>query len=189
MVVKDIRYLRQRGSGFIYIWTPKLALRADMVEYDPGIAKIRIEALKKIVEEKRSKVESSEETEKRNAEAVGLAKQSAELTSLENELRDSQLKATGYVDPEKKTSTPDEMLVQKRSKIIADDPEIKKIQNWRTKNQAEEYMLVNFGETVNRESTMDELKTIAMTARTLRIFEKPIDDQDVAIETNKFSGE
>ena len=167
-MAKD-KFLKQARTGRVYLWTPALALRRDMAEYDPEIAKTRIAALKRRLEELE------------NMPARVIEKQvlddAAEISDLESEIerKEQEIQNAAMAEAGQKTEpeslSEEEIARQEREKIIGEDPEIKKIQEFRSKKEVVEYMETEFGETADDKAKLDELKARAFTLRADRLFE------------------
>lgn len=177
------QYLRQLKTGHIYIWTPTLAKRKDMVPLELDTAKKRIEAMQRAIEEKQARIAALRENASLGNqvadEAKMIAQKLAELESQFEQLEKTEEKLlTGQPDeqetdlkPNSKLETEDEILMAERKRRIDEDPEIQRIRAMTTKNQIEEYMLREYGIEIDRKKTMAELKAAAEEARIGRIFE------------------
>lgn len=173
------KYLRQKGSGHIYISTPLIAGRKDMVEYDPEVAKIRIGMLKEKIAKKQTELDAMniEGDEK----ALEMREQAKELTDLEEaekqiekEEERAVAKASGEETLEKDLPkyTDEEIAAIQRSEIIEKDPQIIQIRAFTTKNEVEGYVLEEFGTDIDRKLELNDLKQMAELMRAQRLFEE-----------------
>ncbi|HDG97983.1 MAG TPA: hypothetical protein ENG73_07425 [Desulfobacterales bacterium] len=176
------RYLRQLGSGHIYVYTPELAARKDMVPLEIDTAKRRIDAMKKAIEEKKARIaalkenatlgnDMANEAKEVAAKLAELEKQMEELDKTEQRLMEGNFAEEEELTPQAKLETEDDILSAQRKQRIDQDPQIQEIRAMTNKNQVEEYMLREYGIEINRRKTMAELKAEAEEARIQRIFE------------------
>ena len=172
------QYLRQLKSGHIYIRTPTLAKRKDMVPYDPAIAKARIAQLKRELEDRQP---NPVDIEAQQAVLSQLKQDAKEMTELENQLNDLEEKdrqeAERDLAPDQEVEkqqplTEEEIQEKHRKKTIEKDDQIISIMAMRSRNQIEEYMLREFGREIDRSRPFQELKDEALKAREERIFEE-----------------
>jgi hypothetical protein len=150
-----------------------------MVPYDPELAKARIAQLKQNLAD--TKAAQTPEAIAQHAKVMADAQQDAHLiTDLEQqmeaaheieraEIRD--LEKNQDVTPEKKLQTDEEIELARRDKILAEDVQIKNIMEMKTKNDVEAYMLQEFGEGIDRNMNVSQLKNFALNKRTERLFE------------------
>jgi len=168
MVEQISKYLRKAGTNRIYIWTPQLAERKDMVPHDPELAKIQLEAAKKKraalqaeIREKASAIKDEDLT----TSATELAQVERDIKDLERE-RDKQY----LTSEEAKTETAGETPEEERERIINEDEDIKRIHGMK-KDELIEYLALEFGETASEDMKVPELKAFATEKRIARIFE------------------
>jgi len=162
-----MKLLRQLITGRIYAWTKILAARKDMTEYDPDIAKKRLEAAKKRLEE----LEDAPVIPSVDKKALD---ESAELAEVENKIKETETKqaakSAGAKEKEK-PKTPEQIEAERRQEIIDKDPDIIKIKAMVDKKDVEDYVLQEFGEDIDRRHDLDDLKDRAIHLRTERLFE------------------
>lgn len=163
------RFLRQLKSGTTYHWTPTLAKRGDMVDYDPITAQKRIEALK-------AQKMASDENPAPPAITPEMLAQSQELTALENEMNaEVEAEETAKnedIQTKKRVLSDEELEAEAREKTLQEDAQILAINGMKKKNQVEEFLLREFGVELDPENmTLKEMKEEAIRLRTTRLFE------------------
>lgn len=161
-----MRMLRQLRTGRIYNFTDILAKRADMVEYDPELAQKRLEAAKRRLEELESKPPEKPVVNKADMET------SKELAEVENKIEKiERQKALPPNAKEQENKTSEQKEEEERQAIINNDPEIKKILTMKDKDEIEAYVLLEYGEDLDKRKDLDKLKARAIELRTDRLFE------------------
>lgn len=181
------KYLRQLKSGHIYIWTPELAKRKDMVPLEAQSAEKRIQALQQKLAEQQTRIESmrapdgSIKQDEDAMQAAELAKrlteleaQSAALDKQEREVMEGitdEDAATNLKEKLSNTVSEEEIAEAQKKEAMDNDPEIMEIRGMRTKNQVEEYVLREYGEEIDRRKTVPELKAYAEGLRWERMQE------------------
>lgn len=174
-------YLRQQGTGRIFIETPQLLMRKDMVPYDPITAETRIDALRRQYEDLLERKESGINKTDLPDEEIFQAK---EMTELEEKIRklkreesdaliaekidDENIKPPGQPETPK---THEELKAEERQNKIEEDLEIKKIRNFKKVNKIAEYALVEYGEKLNEKKDLKKLKAEVEALRIQRMFE------------------
>ncbi len=173
------KYLRQKGSGHIYISTPLIAGRKDMVDYDPDVAKIRIGMLKKKIADKQIELDAMDLDG--GEEALKMREQAKELTDLEEAEKHIEkaeevavAKAAGEetLAADLPKYTDEEIAAIQRNETIEKDPHIIKIRAFTNKNEVEGYVLEEFGTDIDRALDLNDLKQMAELMRAQRIFEE-----------------
>lgn len=163
------KYLRQLKTGRVYIWSPYLAKRKDMVEYDPTLADMRIQKARERLEA--LKAEADEITvamdPKITADSQELATIEAEIDKLEEE---KAIKAAGGNSEDVKPKTQEEIDAEEKQKVINEDPEIKKIEAMDEVSQVKEYIALEFG-IESKKTTLENIKKEAIERRVDRLFE------------------
>ena len=175
-----VRYLRQLKTGTIYVYTDILARRRDMVPYDENEAKTRIHAIKNILASRESDpVEGAVMSKK--AEAVKAA--AMELTGLEATLEANEraeekaIEDAGLPEKGKKLNdetpvTSEEVAEQVKQDRLDQDPKYKKAVSLKSKNDVEEYMLLEFGQEIEISRPFKALKAYAVAQTAIRILEE-----------------
>ena len=178
------RYLRQLKTGRIYIYTPKLAKRADMTEINLETANTRIQALKAQMAEA---TVTPEEIAKRKQEASKLTQVSEEIARLEREAEEVRKAQVDKAEKEllgDQKFNPDDLVKTKepltkveeeedrKSKILANDQEFNKVLAMREKKEVLDYLAASFGITEDPKKTLPLLKNIALEKRKERVFER-----------------
>ncbi len=169
------QYLRQLGTGHIFIRTEALAKRKDMVPYDPEVAKIRITQIKEALAASQ-KEENLEEMKKAAEEISSTAKELTELEKkAEEAIKEEEAKIASEsgqeIQPGARIETDEETPEQAAKRKIDEDPQIMKIRGMTRKAQVEEYMLMEFGTPIDTSKTLAELKQFAEQARIQRMAE------------------
>ena len=174
------RYLRQLKTGAIYILTPILAKRRDMVPYEAEQAKSRIAAIKTMLLNRQPSPEEADAS----AEEAALVKASAmELSGLEAKLESVEKAEEKAIDDQAlsdiDTVIDDERPViseQTEEQLMQDrldaDPKYSKAMAFKSKNQVEEYMLLEFGQEIEVSRPFKDLKAYAVEQTTKRILEE-----------------
>lgn len=170
MVEQISKFLRKAGTSRIFIWSPQLAERKDMVPYDPEMAKIQLEAAKNKRDALRNEVKQKAQEMKDEditSSATELADVEREIKDLEQEnekvyLSDEDLQALKDAEP----LTPEE----ERQKKIDEDEEIVKIKSMK-KDEARGYLALEYGIDLDKSISTKEAREIAIKERTARIFE------------------
>lgn len=190
MAEKHPRYLRKKGSGRLYQWTPVLAKKDNLEEISYELAQKMIEASKKRHAEREAATfepkpneypvilgEISERLAKVDELLAKLEKmeqkrldEMAELERAENEgeLPDNLVKKS-------KLETP-EMVRQDR---IDNDREVKMIREMISKKDVRNYLLEHYGEdNIHHRTGLAKLKQIAEDMRIERIFENEPEEEE-----------
>ena len=174
------RYLRQLKTGAIYIMTPILAKRRDMVPYDADQAASRIEAIKTML---LNRIPTPGEASASAEEAVLVKASAMELSGLEAKL-ESVEKAEEKAIDDAALSEIDKIIdeekpivsVQTEEQLMQDrldaDPKYRKVIGFKSKNQVEEYMLLEFGQEIEVSRPFKDLKAYAVEQTTKRILEE-----------------
>ena len=174
------RYLRQLKTGAIYIMTPILAKRRDMVPYDAEQAKNRIAAIKTMLLNRQPSPEDADAS----AEEAALIKASAmELSGLEAKLEtvekaeEKAIEDAALPDDAKKLNdqepiTTEQAAEQIKQDRLNDDPKYKKVIAFKSKNEVEEYMLLEFGQEIEISRPFKDLKAYAIEKTAKRILEE-----------------
>ncbi len=185
------RYLRQLKTGRVYVWTPILAKRPDMVEVDLESAKVRIEALKaRLAAREADRPKAAKEAKEKLQTLSAFAK---ELTSLENQLEDIEqaeakatekklegetaqpLKPNDIVTGKGMDRETQEMLAEeeRRARIMANDKEYQQILAMRKKKDITDHLAEFYGKKLDPDAyKLEELRNIALTEREKRVLEE-----------------
>lgn len=174
-----MRYLRQLKTGHIYVHTETLAKRRDMVPFEEKNARARIEAMKNVIASRQPTLSEV----KSQAEDAAQAKAAAmELTGLENQLNDEQEAEQKAIDDaalpdgkklnDEEPVTAEEAAAAQRQSILDEDPKYKKVKAFKSRNQIEEYMLLEFGQEINIDRAFKDLKQYALDCTSKRILEE-----------------
>ena len=171
------KYLRQLKSGTIYNYTEALAKRRDMVPHDETQAKARIAALKTILEGRQPDAAAN----KIAVEEAFKAKTTAqELAGLETTMEKHEDAAEKKIEEEgggKKLNdqtpvTPEQTAKQLRQDRLENDPKYNNVMAMKSKNQVEEYMLLEFGQEIEASRPFKDLKAYAVEQTIKRILEE-----------------
>jgi len=175
------KYLKQSGSGHIYIWTATLAKRNDMQQYDPDLAKPRIAALqKRLAESKARSTAIPEEHRDALAQAQKDAKTITELetaidaqeTAERRALEDFDSHQALEVSQESRLQSESQAEVERKDELVKEDPQIKKIMGFKKEGTIEAYLLENFGECPEIEGmNLQQIKNFAIQKRQDQLFE------------------
>ena len=174
------RYLRQLKTGTIYVFTPILAKRRDMVPYDAAQAKARIGAIKTMLLKRQPDLAEGESVA---AEAAQIKAEAMELTGLEATLEATEsaeekaIEDAGLPEEGKKLNdetpvTSEEVAEQVKQDRLNDDPKYQKAMGLRSKNDVEEYMLLEFGQEIEISRPFKDLKAYAVAQTVNRILEE-----------------
>ena len=159
------RYLRQVGTKKAPVnWTKRKAARPDMVEYDPDIAKIRIDAAKRKLEDLKTQPAEVTLTE-------DLIDEAKELSDLEAEIKREEDKKAGVVTDQVADKTEEELDAQERQVIIDKDADIIKIRKM-DEDQLIECAAIDYGVKLDKRSSPESMRRKVLKLRTDVIFEK-----------------
>lgn len=173
-----MQYLRQLKTGHIYPWTEILAKRRDMVPFDAAQAKVRIDAMKNMLSRKVPTADALSV----QAEAARKAKASSmELTELENKVDAENVAAEKAIEdaalPDgKKLSEQTEMtgaetIEAQRQSVLDQDPKYQNVMGFKSRNQVEQYMILEFGQEIDVSLPFKDLKQYAINKTSDRILE------------------
>lgn len=184
------RILRQKGSGTLYAYTKPLALRDDMVLYDPEEAQIRIDAAKakRDALDARLKGGAGLSVDPNMLNATDDAKQlnaiELEIAEKEEQLRREDLardcmekggtmdEAFAIIRGEEVPKTEAETEEEKIQAVFDNDPDLKKIAVARKKSVLIDLIAEEYGKVFTEEdNTLESLKETASTLRKDRIME------------------
>jgi len=167
----SVKYLRQVKTGTIYISTPTLEKRRDMVPHDPEIAKVQIETRKRRLDELRAMLK--DEAPVLDQEVFDHAK---ELEELDKEIEETAAalmrRGAGIPEPEERKS-PDDLERDLQDKDFSDDPEIKKITEMEDVEAIEAYVLAEYGIKLDKRRKLEDLREQAIAYRKKRLLESP----------------
>ena len=174
------RYLRQLKTGAIYIMTPILAKRRDMVPYEAEQAKNRIAAIKTMLLNRQPSAEeadaSAEEAALVKASAMELAGLEAKLESVEKAeekaIDDQALSDVESVIDDEKPVISEQTEEQLKQSRLDGDPKYSNVMAFKSKNQVEEYMLLEFGQEIEVSRPFKDLKAYAAEQTAKRILEE-----------------
>lgn len=179
------QYLRQRGSGHIYIRTDILAKRNDMQPYDPELADLRIDSLKRRLESlNKDKEERDHDKDSEFAKAMEQAQQKSKaLAELEEAIERAERRRMEDFDTTQKADKGDdiktenkieaefETKMRERDRIITNDPHIKKLTAMRKIAEVEGYLLENYAHEITEKMNLQQIKNLAIQMRTDQLFE------------------
>lgn len=160
--------------------TPILAKRRDMVPYDAEQAKTRIAAIKQMLLNRQPTPEeadaSAEEAALVKASAMELAGLEAKLETVEN-AEEKAIEDAALPDDDKKLNdqspiTTEQAAEQIKQDRLNDDPKYQKATGLRSKNDVEEYMLLEFGQEIEISRPFKDLKAYAVKKTADRILEE-----------------
>lgn len=167
--MNEQKYLRQKATGTIFVYTERLAMRDDMVECSVEYVRTRHAAMEKKLKEAKEELANAQPV---SAEIAGLSK---ELAEMETEYSDIQeqiriKKHEPELPMEEKEPETDEEAKQVE---IDKDPEIVKIKSMDDIVAIALYIEAEYGEKTDLEENPDleELRTRAIDLRTARIME------------------
>lgn len=174
------KYLRQLKTGAIYVYTDLLAKRRDMVPYDSAQAKARIGAIKTMLLKRQPNLAEGEIVA---AEAAQIKAEAMELTGLEatleaNEgaeakaIEDAALPNDAKKLNDQEPVTPEKAAEQLKQDMLDDDPKYQKAMSLRSRNDVEEYMLLEFGQEIEISRPFKDLKAYAIEQTAKRILEE-----------------
>ena len=174
------RYLRQLKTGAIYIMTPIWAKRRDMVPYDAEQAKNRIAAIKTMLLNREPNPEeadaSAEEAALVKASAMELAGLEAKLENVKNAeekaIEDAALPDGGKAITDEQPITTEQAAEQLKQDMLNDDPKYKRAMAMKSRNEVEEYMLLEFGQEIEISRPFKDLKQYAIDQTAKRILEE-----------------
>ena len=167
------RYLRQKVTGDIFVWTEILAIREDMIECDTDVVKNRVAGMKQKV------LEAKKELENAKPISVELAADSRMLADLELEHAEIQEKIREKrqpedTDPEPKTAEEAEEALNQAE--IDEDPEIIKIMGMDNPKEIALYITSEYGEKidVSKKKDIESLNIEALRVRAIQLRSKRI---------------
>lgn len=171
-------YLRQLKTGTIYVFTDLLAKRRDMVPYDDAQAKARIKAIKTMLEKREPDLAAgaieSEEAAAIKTTAMELSGLESTLEAVENDekkaIEDATLPSGKKLNDEAPV-TPEGVAEQVRQERLDKDPKYKKATDLKSRNDVEEYMLLEFGQEIETSRPFKDLKAYAVEKTVNRILE------------------
>lgn len=173
-----MQYLRQLKTGHIYPWTEILAKRRDMVPFDAAQAKTRIDAMKNMLSRKVPTADALSV----QAEAARAAKASSmELTELENKVDAENIAEEKAIEDaalpdgkklnEQTELTGAEAIEAQRQSVLDQDPKYQGVMGFKSRNQVEQYMILEFGEEIDVSLPFKDLKGYAIKKTSDRILE------------------
>ncbi len=167
------RYLRQKVTGDIFVWTEILSIREDMIECDTDVVKTRVAGMKQKV------LEAKKELENAKPISVELAADSRMLADLELEHAEIQEKIREKrqpedTDPEPKTAEEAEEALNQAE--IDEDPEIIKIMGMDNPKEIALYITSEYGEKidVSKKKDIESLNIEALRVRAIQLRSKRI---------------
>lgn len=174
------RYLRQLKTGAIYVYTDLLVKRRDMVPYDAEQAKNRIAAIKTMLLKRQPDIAEGESVA---AEAAQIKAEAMELTGLEatleaNEsaevkaIEDATLPEEGKRLSDETPLTTKQAAEKLKQETLGEDPKYKKAMGLKSRNEVEEYMLLEFGQEIEISRPFKDLKAYAIEQTAKRILEE-----------------
>ena len=174
-----VKYLRQLKTGTIYNYTDILAKRRDMVPYDSDQAKARIVALKNMLEHRKPTIAEGTAVSK---EAEAIKVEAAELAGLEKQLEATEAAEEKAIEDaalppgSKKLNDDTPIKPEDTAEIftqetLSKDPKYQKACGMKSRNEVEEYMLVEFGQEIDISRPFKDLKEYAIQQTRKRILE------------------
>jgi len=174
-----VKYLRQLKTGTIYNYTDILAKRRDMVPYDSDQAKARIAALKNMLEHRKPTTAEGSAVSK---EAEEIKREAAELASLEKQVEASEVAEEKAIEDaslppgsrrldDDSPIKPEETAENFTQETLSKDPKYQKACGMKSRNEVEEYMLVEFGQEIDISQPFKDLKEYAIQQTRKRILE------------------
>lgn len=171
-------YLRQLKTGTIYVFTDLLAKRRDMVPYDDDQAKARIRAIKAMLEKREPNLAQGEIESKEAAAikvtAMELSGLEATLEAVENDEQKAIEEAAlpdGKRLNDEEPVTSEEVAEQVRQDVLDKDPKYNKATSLKSRNEVEEYMLLEFGQEIEISRPFKDLKQYAVEQTANRVLE------------------
>jgi len=171
-------YLRQLKTGTIYVFTDLLAKRRDMVPYDDDQAKARIRAIKAMLEKREPNLAQGEIESKEAAAikvtAMELSGLEATLEAVENDEQKAIEEAAlpdGKRLNDEEPVTSEEVAEQVRQDVLDKDPKYNKATSLKSRNEVEEYMLLEFGQEIEISRPFKDLKQYAIEQTAKRVLE------------------
>lgn len=181
------QFLRQRGTGHLYHWTPQLAVRPDMVPHDDEAAEVqkralmrRLEEIERIESEGRLKTSKliGEKLEKAQKNLKTLQEIEDDIASIEHQIRQAQeaeaAEERGETPPPSAEPelTAEEKAEAARKEKLEADGEIQRIKAMKSKAEVAQYLAENYGVERNpEESKLEPLRDEALKLREARIDE------------------
>lgn len=173
------RYLRQLKTGTIYVHTDILAKRRDMIPYDDAQAKARIQAIKTMLEKREPDLAAGVIESK---EAAAIKATAMELSGLEStleardEIDQKAIEEAALPDGKKLNDetpvTSETIAAEVRQDRLDKDPKYKKANSLKSRNEVEEYMLLEFGQEIEISRPFKDLKGYAIEQTEKRILEE-----------------
>lgn len=173
-----MQYLRQLKTGHIYPWTEILAKRRDMVPFNNEQAKVRIDAMKNML---LRKVPTVDEVSRQVEDARKAKANSMELTNLENKMDAEKVAEEKAIEDaalpdgkklnEETEVTGAEVVAAQRQSVLDQDPKYQNVTGFKSRNQVEQYMILEFGEEIDVSLPFKELKDYAVQKTSDRILE------------------
>jgi len=144
-----------------------------MVALDIESAEARIKAIKTFLEEGGMDAQSRAEYSERLTKAHEVAK---ELTRMEVDMEAARARKEAASLPPSEKDQPDqqtteEQAEERRQQILEKDPTAKRIAAMPHKKAVREFMMIEFGEEIDTEPKLDELKAMALDRYSKRLFE------------------
>lgn len=175
----EVNYLRQLKTGRIYIETPRLLERSDMVPHDPDTAKARIAALQRrleLLQERKTTKKVEPDIPKETLEDARVIadleeKVRQEEKAVADKLIEEKIKDDTRKPPKQEEPDPEAMKAEERKKKIDADPEVQTIRGFKKKAEVLEHVLVEYGVGLDENKTIKDLKDEAEDLRIKRLFE------------------
>ncbi len=167
-------YLRQLKTGRIYIKRPGIAVRTDMVPFDPDKARRRIEANRQIIEDAK-KAQTPEEIaahSKETSEAIALAQTLTESEKAISDMHEQNFNPDLGSSETMGSKSPADLELERRAAVLEADDEIQAIKAMKTAGDVANYIRREYGEKADaRSEDVEALKDKALNLRAKRIFE------------------
>ena len=165
--------MRQLKSGTIYGYTEILAKRRDMVPYNTEQATSRIAAIKTMLA---NRVPTPGEIDSSTQEAAAVKAAAMELTGLEAKLEAGEAAEEKAIADEQDISqarllTTEEATEKLKQDTLEADPKYQKAIALKSRNEVEQYMLLEFGQEIEISRPFKDLKDYAIEKTAKRILE------------------
>lgn len=174
--MSDTVYVIQRGTNRIFVATDKLLERDDMTLIDKKTIDIRIEATKRLLEEKKSLLlvkRGAGVPQEIEDGADALNKLQGELAETNREIADMDKKEE-KADPNKEPEDIKEANEKAFQELVDNDNEIKSIKGMRKAKAVADYLAANYGikKEGYKQADVDKLKEEAIQKRTETLTEQ-----------------
>lgn len=166
------KYLRQKVTGDIFVWTEILAIRDDMIECNVSVVKNRLVAMKEKLEAARIELENAKPiTVELEADSKLLAQLELEYAETQEKIRE---KRRSPEEVEQAPESVEEAEAALNRAELEGDPEMIKIRDMKERKEIELYITAEYGEKIGPKKypEIEDLRDRAFELRTARIQEK-----------------